>query len=175
MGGYSEFPPRKAPCGPSLSPLLVCNLPTEPQSYIVRPGPSYSNPWVFSTYRHCHVKIRPLPDRRDFDRDNPHPRSGCCRESKLGSSRSVPQRFPEPESRFYRIPVLTRCPDGHGPSHPCPLHPVSICYRAQPFRFIGRFGTRFFNANPKSSKWFNRDRFVLSNGYALVSHSVRMI
>jgi len=23
---------------------------------------------------------------------------------------------------------------------------------------------RFFNANPKSSKWFNRDRFVLSNG-----------
>ncbi|KAI0262899.1 transketolase [Gloeopeniophorella convolvens] len=27
--------------------------------------------------------------------------------------------------------------------------------------------TRFFNANPKSSKWFNRDRFVLSNGCAL--------
>jgi transketolase len=26
--------------------------------------------------------------------------------------------------------------------------------------------TRFFNANPKSSKWFNRDRFVLSNGHA---------
>ncbi|KIK91435.1 hypothetical protein PAXRUDRAFT_797644 [Paxillus rubicundulus Ve08.2h10] len=26
--------------------------------------------------------------------------------------------------------------------------------------------TRFFNANPKSSKWFNRDRFVLSNGLA---------
>ncbi|KAH9977191.1 transketolase [Lactifluus volemus] len=25
--------------------------------------------------------------------------------------------------------------------------------------------TRFFNANPKSSKWFNRDRFVLSNGH----------
>ncbi|KAI0253965.1 transketolase, partial [Lactifluus subvellereus] len=24
--------------------------------------------------------------------------------------------------------------------------------------------TRFFNANPRSSKWFNRDRFVLSNG-----------
>ena len=24
--------------------------------------------------------------------------------------------------------------------------------------------TSFFNANPKSSKWFNRDRFVLSNG-----------
>ena len=23
----------------------------------------------------------------------------------------------------------------------------------------------FFNANPKNSKWFNRDRFVLSNGY----------
>jgi hypothetical protein len=23
---------------------------------------------------------------------------------------------------------------------------------------------RFFNANPKNSKWFNRDRFVLSNG-----------
>lgn len=32
---------------------------------------------------------------------------------------------------------------------------------------------RFFNANPKSSKWLNRDRFVLSNGYVLVfiSHS----
>ncbi|KAI9455585.1 transketolase [Lactarius psammicola] len=28
--------------------------------------------------------------------------------------------------------------------------------------------TRFFNANPKSSKWFNRDRFVLSNGCALL-------
>ncbi|KII88745.1 hypothetical protein PLICRDRAFT_54575 [Plicaturopsis crispa FD-325 SS-3] len=27
--------------------------------------------------------------------------------------------------------------------------------------------TRFVNANPKSSKWFNRDRFVLSNGCAL--------
>lgn len=26
--------------------------------------------------------------------------------------------------------------------------------------------TRFFNANPASSKWFNRDRFVLSNGHA---------
>jgi transketolase len=26
--------------------------------------------------------------------------------------------------------------------------------------------TRFFNANPKDSKWFNRDRFVLSNGHA---------
>ena len=24
--------------------------------------------------------------------------------------------------------------------------------------------TRFVNANPKNSKWFNRDRFVLSNG-----------
>ncbi|KAH9934907.1 transketolase [Fomitopsis serialis] len=27
--------------------------------------------------------------------------------------------------------------------------------------------SRFFNANPKNSKWFNRDRFVLSNGCAL--------
>ncbi|KAI0060880.1 transketolase [Artomyces pyxidatus] len=26
--------------------------------------------------------------------------------------------------------------------------------------------TRFINANPKNSKWFNRDRFVLSNGHA---------
>ncbi|KZT28581.1 transketolase [Neolentinus lepideus HHB14362 ss-1] len=26
--------------------------------------------------------------------------------------------------------------------------------------------SRFFNANPKSSKWYNRDRFVLSNGHA---------
>ncbi|RDX48384.1 transketolase [Lentinus brumalis] len=26
--------------------------------------------------------------------------------------------------------------------------------------------TRFFKANPKNSKWFNRDRFVLSNGHA---------
>ncbi|KAN0075212.1 Transketolase, thiamine diphosphate binding domain containing protein [Tylopilus felleus] len=26
--------------------------------------------------------------------------------------------------------------------------------------------TRFFNANPSDSKWFNRDRFVLSNGHA---------
>jgi len=28
--------------------------------------------------------------------------------------------------------------------------------------------SRFFNANPKNSKWFNRDRFVLSNGHACV-------
>ncbi|TCD60213.1 Transketolase, partial [Steccherinum ochraceum] len=27
--------------------------------------------------------------------------------------------------------------------------------------------SRFFNANPKSSKWYNRDRFVLSNGYVI--------
>ncbi|KAI0640556.1 transketolase [Trametes meyenii] len=27
--------------------------------------------------------------------------------------------------------------------------------------------TRFFNANPKNPKWFNRDRFILSNGCAL--------
>ncbi|CAG7855106.1 Probable transketolase Short=TK [Serendipita indica DSM 11827] len=26
--------------------------------------------------------------------------------------------------------------------------------------------TRFLNANPKNSKWYNRDRFVLSNGHA---------
>ncbi|KAF9050749.1 transketolase [Hymenopellis radicata] len=26
--------------------------------------------------------------------------------------------------------------------------------------------SRFFNANPKDSKWYNRDRFVLSNGHA---------
>jgi transketolase len=26
--------------------------------------------------------------------------------------------------------------------------------------------SRFLNANPKNSKWFNRDRFVLSNGLA---------
>ncbi|KAH9951364.1 transketolase [Amylocystis lapponica] len=26
--------------------------------------------------------------------------------------------------------------------------------------------SRFFNANPKSAKWYNRDRFVLSNGHA---------
>jgi hypothetical protein len=75
----------------------------------------------------------------------------------------------------HRIPVLARCSDGHGPSYPRPLHPVSTCHRAQPFRFIERFGIRFFNANPKSSKWFNRDRFVLSNGYVLVSHSGRML
>ena len=31
----------------------------------------------------------------------------------------------------YRTPVLTRCPDGDGPSHPRPLHPVSIC-RTEP-------------------------------------------
>ncbi|KAJ6547356.1 transketolase [Mycena capillaripes] len=28
--------------------------------------------------------------------------------------------------------------------------------------------SRFLNANPKNSKWFNRDRFVLSNGHACV-------
>lgn len=26
--------------------------------------------------------------------------------------------------------------------------------------------SRFLNNNPKNSKWYNRDRFVLSNGHA---------
>jgi len=42
---------------------------------------------------------------------------------------------------------------------------------SQFYTFIDFLGTRFFNANPKNSKWFNRDRFVLSNGYVLLSHS----
>ena len=67
--------------------------------------------------------------------------------------------------------IPSRCSHGNGPCDPCPLHSVSssISRRARPFRFIGPLKTSFFNANPKSSKWFNRDRFVLSNGYALLS------
>ena len=29
---------------------------------------------------------------------------------------------------------------------------------------------RFFNTNPKNSKWYNRDRFVLSNGCVHFPH-----
>ncbi|KAH8108116.1 transketolase [Cristinia sonorae] len=32
--------------------------------------------------------------------------------------------------------------------------------------------SRFLNANPKNSKWYNRDRFVLSNGHACALHYI---
>ncbi len=33
----------------------------------------------------------------------------------------------------------------------------------------------FFKANPKNSKWFNRDRFVLSNGYVFQGRCRAMV
>jgi len=50
--------------------------------------------------------------------------------------------------------VVAKANSGH-PGAPMGLAPVAQV-----------LFTRFFNANPKSSKWFNRDRFVLSNGHA---------
>jgi transketolase len=50
--------------------------------------------------------------------------------------------------------VVAKANSGH-PGAPMGLAPVTQV-----------LFTRFFNANPKSSKWFNRDRFVLSNGHA---------
>lgn len=50
--------------------------------------------------------------------------------------------------------IVTKANSGH-PGAPMGMAPVAHV-----------LFTRFFNANPKSSKWFNRDRFVLSNGHA---------
>ena len=60
-----------------------------------------------------------------------------------------------------------RCTSGYGPRLSCSF--FAVCSN---FLVINRycikpyFNTRFLNANPKNSKWFNRDRFVLSNGLA---------
>jgi transketolase len=50
--------------------------------------------------------------------------------------------------------VVAKANSGH-PGAPMGLAPVSHV-----------LWSRFLNANPKNSKWFNRDRFVLSNGHA---------
>ncbi|KAH7889784.1 Transketolase, thiamine diphosphate binding domain-containing protein [Phlebopus sp. FC_14] len=70
--------------------------------------------------------------------------------------------------------VVGKANSGHPGEHPSPHIPTSSTdNRARlsgapmgmaPVAHV--LFSRFFNANPKSSKWFNRDRFVLSNGHA---------
>ncbi|KAF8964023.1 transketolase [Flammula alnicola] len=56
--------------------------------------------------------------------------------------------------RTLAVDVVGKANSGH-PGAPLGMAPVShILF------------SRFLNANPKNSKWFNRDRFVLSNGHA---------
>ncbi|KAG9123058.1 Transketolase [Ceratobasidium sp. 392] len=56
--------------------------------------------------------------------------------------------------RTLAVDIVSKSNSGH-PGAPMGMAPVShILF------------SRFVNANPKNSKWFNRDRFVLSNGHA---------
>jgi transketolase len=56
--------------------------------------------------------------------------------------------------RTLAVDVVGKANSGH-PGAPMGLAPASHV-----------LFSRFLNANPKNSKWFNRDRFVLSNGHA---------
>lgn len=56
--------------------------------------------------------------------------------------------------RTLAVDIVSKSNSGH-PGAPMGMAPVSHV-----------LFSRFFNANPKNSKWFNRDRFVLSNGHA---------
>ncbi len=76
------------------------------------------------TESRAHVQLRPLPNRRDLHCDHSHPRSGCCRKGKLGPSRSA-SVISSTEIRVFIAFRSSRCTNGHGPYHPCPLHPVS--------------------------------------------------
>lgn len=67
---------------------------------------------------------------------------------------------------------MLRCPNiffvgrrayGHGASHPCSFLSVRMILDNVDRELIVQ-DISFLNANPKNSKWFNRDRFVLSNG-----------
>lgn len=160
------------------SPSLQCLFPIShihPKSYSAQPGPPRPNPWVFCilSIKHSCQNSSPLRPTRPPLRQSAHlQRMLSGRQTRVIQ---VSLCVPLTQDRgVYCILIPSRCSDGDGPCHPRPLHPVSICHRAWRFRFIGQFATRFFNANPKSSKWFNRDRFVLSNGYVLVSRSGRM-
>ncbi|KAF9466413.1 transketolase [Collybia nuda] len=57
--------------------------------------------------------------------------------------------------RTLSVDVVGKANSGH-PGAPMGMAPVTHV-----------LFSRFLNANPKNSKWFNRDRFVLSNGCAL--------
>ena len=59
-----------------------------------------------------------------------------------------------------------RCSSGSGSRRPRPLYPVCRLPIVRSCR--AQFGRSFVTANPKNSNWFNRDRFVLSNGYVCV-------
>ncbi|KAG5353344.1 Transketolase [Termitomyces sp. T112] len=56
--------------------------------------------------------------------------------------------------RTLAVDVVGKANSGH-PGAPLGMAPVAHV-----------LFSRFLNANPKNSKWFNRDRFVLSNGHA---------
>lgn len=56
--------------------------------------------------------------------------------------------------RVLAVDIVSKSNSGH-PGAPMGMAPVSHV-----------LFTRFFHANPKNPKWFNRDRFVLSNGHA---------
>ncbi len=68
-------------------------------------------------------------------------------------------------SRPSRCNRRPRRSDGHGSRSPRPFLSVGIAIW---FNNIARHANRFVNANPKDSKWYNRDRFVLSNGSVIL-------
>ncbi len=148
MGGYSEVP-SKAPVASvsnRVSRSCACSRsPTWPPVVYstTRPIPAY--PQFFLYFTLSHVKLRPFPNRRDFHCDHPHPRSGCCRKSKLGSPRSA-SVIPSSEMEMF-IAFAFRSPLG-APMGMAPVTHVLFtrsvyCHRARPLCFIERFGQVF--------------------------------
>lgn len=80
-----------------------------------------------------------------------------------------PGTSPIPKQIVQTIQLVSafRCPYGSGPRRARPFHPVCRV----PIIALSCAQSRhsFVNANPKNSKWFNRDRFVLSNGCVCAS------
>lgn len=101
-----------------------------------------------------------------FHRDDPH---SCCRyrsKEQLWSSRFV---FICNANAYIDWKIFSGAPMGMAPvAHVLFSRWDWVGNQALGCSVEIAGSCSFFNANPKSSKWFNRDRFVLSNGWAFV-------
>ena len=88
-------------------------------------------------------------------------------KANSGHPGACPPSSPLRSGKWSDVRSLLRCSHGHGTRRARPLYQVRCPIFLVPWDVQYNSGSRFFNANPKSSKWFNRDRFVLSNGYVV--------